>query len=246
MKKNLIRLILPVTLLIGACTNEPTYSKKITACLNEGRDRFLSTGKIAFFENPVSDCLDEKLKNEFIGGFTFKDKNGSTINTDSITKPIYLQTFSRKIEQCKKELKHLNDLVDQYKDDVEFILIVKNDDFKDVSKLLLDKDPETYGPLEINQNISVVYFSEKDIVPLKAGYGELIFGVRNTEYPTTYYISKNKSLFKLTTIEDILISTNIIYTEDESLSDEMLSEMSFKQRVPEIMKAFIEANKSLN
>ncbi|OEJ98618.1 hypothetical protein A8C32_05305 [Flavivirga aquatica] len=70
----------------------------------------------------------------------------------------------------------------------------------------------------------------------------MIYGVRNTEYPTCYYINRDKTIFKITTIEDIIVESNIISSKDESLNDRELSKKSFENRVPKIFEEFVDKN----
>lgn len=237
--------VLIIFLIFSSCESqeEPGYSRMITDCLEQSRKEYLASGKVKFFENPLRKCLDENFVGIKMTSLVFEDKEGYLIKVDSIKKPVYIQTFSRSTGQCLRELKSLNRLVEEYQDKVEFVLLV-NKDYESQERC-----QEVYYGNEVpdeclpfNENIRIVYFDDDNVWDLKKGYGQIILGIRNTYYPTCYYVNKDKTIFKITTIEDVLVESNKIYAQNDSISEESLSEMSFASRVPGIFKEFIDSN----
>ena len=233
--------LLIMLLIFSSCKpEEPVYSKLISECLEQSRSNYLSTGRISLFENPVRKCLDEKLDNQKITDLLFVDINGDTIRINDIEKPLYIQTFSRTAGQCFRELKFLNKIAEQYKGNVEFILLVNRNPCENAFQW--KASPDECNP-KFNDNLRIVYFEDDEAIDLKPGYGQLIHGIRNTEYPTCYYLNKDKTIFRITTIEDVLIESNKLYAANELLTDDELSEKSFENRVPKIFEEFVDQNR---
>ncbi|CAA0190635.1 hypothetical protein AQ1689_70120 [Tenacibaculum maritimum] len=227
------------------CKRVPTYAIAISECLEQSRKDYLSSGKRKLFKNPLRKYLDEKLVGMKMNNLTFKDKKGTTIHLNKTGKPVYIQTFSRRVEQCNRELEALNILVEKYQDKVTFILLInKNHESNPLcnNKLYRKKSPEDCTPNKYHPSIHIIYFTTANLEGLEDGYGEMIYGIRNIEYPTCYYLNKNNTIFKITTIEDIIVATNKIALKNSSLHEKELSQKSFESRVPTIINELIAYN----
>lgn len=226
--------------------SEPEYSKTITSCIESAIKKNLTTGTgIQFTENYFKTCIDKQLVGKDISDTLFKVKELKALLANSSEKPIFLQVFSPLDDQCRRELKYLNKVVEQYKDVVQFIILVEMLPEHSLigSKMSTKTWTEELEYPSFNSNIKTLYFNKESRNYSEERYGALISGVRSVGYPTTYFISKDKSLFALTTADDLVLDSNKILMNDMGLSNAALSKKSFYNRVPKLIESFVEANK---
>ncbi|MCL1038495.1 hypothetical protein L2750_15280 [Shewanella submarina] len=235
-----------VTVLAGCGnSNEPEYSKRITECLEAAHEATSSSGTVLFFKNPVRTCLDNRLAQQTLPAISFVDGDNRQISLSSIEKPLVIQVLSNEHSASTFEREYLNEMVPQYSDKIDFIFVVNR--AQEIprmcsSKLYRAKSVEECTPFEYSKQAKLVYFDKERVEALEPGLGYIISGLRATEFPTTYYVNKDKTIFKLETIEDILVSSNVIYKASPGKSDEAVARLSFEQRVPETLAMLVEYN----
>ncbi|WP_417446658.1 hypothetical protein [Kangiella sp.] len=221
--------------LLTACVDEPPYSEKISECITEAHEAYKKTFQINFTSNPVQECFDKNVIGDSFSPLVIASGN-KKIDLSTIKKPIYLHTFSDSLGQSLREKEYINDMAVKYSDDIKFIVLHKQAPF--ASGMMEEKFPKLYGPF--NNNITVISVTEDNTTDLDDGYGELISGVRNISYPTTYYLSTDKKIVKVTSLEEVMVQTNIIYMDNnQHLSDQELSKLSFYARVPKLIDELI-------
>lgn len=225
--------------LLTACVEEPPYSEKISECITEVHEASKKTFKINYTSNPVQECFDKRVIGDSFSPLIIAS-GSKKIDLSTVKKPIYLHTFSDSLGQSLREKAYINDMAEKYSDEIKFIVLHKQAPY--ASGMMEQKFPKLYGPF--NDAITVISVNEDNTTDLDDGYGELISGVRNVSYPTTYYLSTDKKIVKVTSLEEVMVQTNIIYMDDNRhLSDQELSKLSFYARVPKLIDELLSVEK---
>lgn len=119
------------------------------------------------------------LKGTLIPNFKFKKISGGYLNTDHIKNPILLITKKTCIVTNREEIKAVNEMANQYKGKLEFIVLYWD------KKTLTKKATKGY-----NKNVNVVYVNERDNkLDMALSSIKNSFGV-----PASFYITENKEL----------------------------------------------------
>lgn len=101
-----------------------------TSCLNNSTDeksevKFLE--QIALIEENFNHSKVDSLSKELIGttipNLKFIDVNGKTLDLSNGTKPIFLQATASWCKPCKALIPILNKLVEEYHDQIDFLLL---------------------------------------------------------------------------------------------------------------------------
>lgn len=231
--------------LTGCSSHEPEYSQKISQCIKETREVVRQRGGILYFENPLRICLDKSLQQQVLPAMSFVDSEGSQIALQNPERPLVIQILSNEYSHSIFERQHLNAMVAQYSGKIDFIFLTNRQ--REISpmcssKLYRAKFEKECTPFQYAKQAKLVYFNKDEVDTADDDLGYIINGLRATEFPTTYYINKDRTIFKLEVLEDIMVRSNIIYRNSPGKSDEEIARLSFEERVPEILAALVKHN----
>lgn len=129
-------------------------------------------------EKSPEDMIDLCLKNSYLLNYDFKTFTGEEISTDKIKKPIILVAASSRVAPFIAYIPALNKMAEKYEGKVEFLVVFldKEKGIKRVSK-------------RIDSRIKLIP-STKDLE--NKAHLEAFGFVHRLDYPTTYFIDKNK------------------------------------------------------
>ncbi|MEZ4793006.1 MAG: hypothetical protein R2783_05980 [Gelidibacter sp.] len=142
-------------------------------------DRALINDHVEYVDVLFDSLKKTYLKGTLISNFRLRKISGGYIDTDDIKTPILLITKKTCIVTNREEIRAINEMANQYKGKLEFILLYWD------KKRLAKKATKAY-----NKNVTVVYVNERDNkLDMSLSSIKNSFGV-----PASFYITENKEL----------------------------------------------------
>lgn len=201
--------------------------------LSEHLDSYNKQCDLALVNDHVEyvDVLFDSLKKTYLRGtlisnLRLKKISSGYINTDDIKTPILLITKKSCIVTNREEIKTINELANQYKGKLAFIVLYWD------KKRLAKKATKGY-----NKNVTVVYVNERDNklnLPLS--------GIKNSfGAPASFYITENKELSNIDRkfyLKNVKKSTRKTFIENTYKDiSQLLLESETRQKETDISKS---------
>jgi thiol-disulfide isomerase/thioredoxin len=140
-----------------------------------------------YYNQAVNSCagktseelIDKCIKDSYLLNYDFTTDEGEVISTKNIKKPIVIIAAAGWSAPCHGQIPALNEIVDIYHNDVEFIMI------------FWDKK-EKLGRFKDKVDSRVKLIPSRDIDKVAQGNLDISGFVHKLDYPTAYLIDKNK------------------------------------------------------
>ncbi len=158
--------------------------------------------------------------------------DGLILDTRKIKKPIYLQVGNRSCAPCVAELPALNDIVEEYSDRIEFILLDTD------RKAVLEKVADQYS-----DKVNLIHLPEKENKDRKGNMPYRFSGFKHLvgSFPINYLITTDRKIIELTggaTIPRVYINQDgdtIVITKKDAYQKN-------RERLQEEMKILLGSN----